>query len=488
MANSASLNKFFQSNADTLDGESSEYYLNYNNLINRPTIPTDVSDLTDTTSSIPSTLTDLTITDGSDGQVLTTDGSGGFTFTTIASASTPTLAQVTAAGATTSENVTFGGNLLVSGDLTISGTSTTVNTSNLAVDDSLIKLATGNESSDLVDIGFYGHYYNGSRAAHAGMFRDASDGKFKIFSDYGDGGDDDAATTIDTSDVNFTLGVVAAGSFEGDLTGDVTGNVSTASGNLQLDSATQIVEVRGDGSSIVGQVQLNCHVNSHGQIIASQPHSQAATNKLTLPGGTTIGNSDATLVSDTGTQTLTNKTITATNNTLSIAVQDLSDVTITSASENDYLQYDGSGFVNKTPVLFKTMCIDEDVNFSSFTEGTIFNTNPDINQGGFGVTSTEITVPEDGIYMCSFNFRLSSAIARVNVFASWGINNSNQGEYAASGYIRNSSGHDNSSLHYTTLFNLTANDTLSVFFQRESADGTTTLDGNTSTVSVVKVG
>ena len=71
------------------------------------------------------------------------------------------------------------------------------------------------------------------------------------------------------------------------------------------------------GSQVSGEIQLNCHVNTHGQKIAAQPHSQAATNKLTLPGGTTIGNADAVLVSDTGTQTLTNKTISGSSNTLS---------------------------------------------------------------------------------------------------------------------------------------------------------------------------
>lgn len=46
-------------------------------------IPTDLSDLTDTTGLIPETILDLGISDGTDGQVLTTDGAGGFTFTTV---------------------------------------------------------------------------------------------------------------------------------------------------------------------------------------------------------------------------------------------------------------------------------------------------------------------------------------------------------------------------------------------------------------------
>jgi len=46
-------------------------------------IPADLSDLTDTTNIIPTTLTDLSITDGTNGQVLTTDGEGTFSFTTV---------------------------------------------------------------------------------------------------------------------------------------------------------------------------------------------------------------------------------------------------------------------------------------------------------------------------------------------------------------------------------------------------------------------
>jgi hypothetical protein len=89
----------------------------------------------------------------------------------------------------------------------------------------------------------------------------------------------------------------------------LAGTAITASGNLVVQPFTNILEVKGDGAAVVGQLQLNCHVNSHGQKIASQPHSQSASNTLKLPGGTTIGNADAVLVSDTGTQTLSNKTL-----------------------------------------------------------------------------------------------------------------------------------------------------------------------------------
>ena len=47
-------------------------------------IPSDISDLTDTTGIIPNDLLDLGIEDGTDGQVLTTNGAGSFSFTSVA--------------------------------------------------------------------------------------------------------------------------------------------------------------------------------------------------------------------------------------------------------------------------------------------------------------------------------------------------------------------------------------------------------------------
>ena len=82
------------------------------------------------------------------------------------------------------------------------------------------------------------------------------------------------------------------------------GTTTTASGNLIVDPATQIVEIRGSGST-EGQIQLNCRQNSHGQKIIAQPHSEGVTNELLLP-----KNGNSTLVSEIATQTLTNKTLT----------------------------------------------------------------------------------------------------------------------------------------------------------------------------------
>ena len=96
------------------------------------------------------------------------------------------------------------------------------------------------------------------------------------------------------------------------LTSPVLGGTTTsASGNIVLSPATQIVEVKGNGSSVEGQIKLNCHANTHGQTLKAQPHSATVTNTMLLPLG-----ASSTLVSEVGTATLTNKTIAAASNTL----------------------------------------------------------------------------------------------------------------------------------------------------------------------------
>ena len=103
-----------------------------------------------------------------------------------------------------------------------------------------------------------------------------------------------------------------------DITNAATGNPPKLSAtgddsNIDLDleaKGTGHVTVRGNSNA--GAIQLNCENNSHGQILQSQPHSAAVTNTMLLPAG-----SSSTLVSLVSTDTLTNKTINASNNTLS---------------------------------------------------------------------------------------------------------------------------------------------------------------------------
>ena len=79
--------------------------------------------------------------------------------------------------------------------------------------------------------------------------------------------------------------------------------VTTSNRDLELaPNGTGKVVVKGNDNQ--GSIQFNCEANSHGQIVIAAPHSESASNTLTLP--STGGN--ARLVSTASTATLTNKT------------------------------------------------------------------------------------------------------------------------------------------------------------------------------------
>ena len=91
----------------------------------------------------------------------------------------------------------------------------------------------------------------------------------------------------------------------GDL--DMNGNDIVTTSNATIDLApngTGTVVVRGNTNS--GRIVFNCESNSHGQTLASQPHSASVTNVMLLPAG-----ADSTLVSLVSTDTLQNKTLTS---------------------------------------------------------------------------------------------------------------------------------------------------------------------------------
>ena len=148
-------------------------------------------------------------------------------------------------------NVTIGGNATISGNLTVSGTTTTVDSTTLSVSDPLIILASGNNSSDAVDIGLYGLYdTSGSQDLYGGLFRDASDsGKWKLFKD------NQAAptTTVDTSGTGYTVATLVANLEASSVTitgGSITGitDLLVADGGTGASSFTSNGIIYGNGS------------------------------------------------------------------------------------------------------------------------------------------------------------------------------------------------------------------------------------------------
>ena len=122
--------------------------------------------------------------------------------------------------------------------------------------------------------------------------------------------------------------------------------VTTSNANIDLaPNGTGKVVVKGNTNP--GTIVFNCESNSHGQTVKSQPHSASVTNTLTLPPG-----GDQEIVGTTATQTLTNKTIDASqlsgtvdNARLDAQLQDVAGLAVT---DGNFIVGDGSNFVAET--------------------------------------------------------------------------------------------------------------------------------------------
>ena len=100
-----------------------------------------------------------------------------------------------------SGNTTIAGSLQIDGDFTVSGDTVTISVSDLAVEDNIIYLNDGSTVTN-PDLGWVGNYNDGT-FAHAGFFRDATDGYFKPFKNYTP--EPSASAFIDTSHASFAL-------------------------------------------------------------------------------------------------------------------------------------------------------------------------------------------------------------------------------------------------------------------------------------------
>lgn len=75
------------------------------------------------------------------------------------------------------------GTTTFAGNVVFLGSNTEVSTTQLNVNDSLIQLANNN-TTDAVDIGFFGQYNQGVSNVHSGFYRDSSDDTWKLFRNY----------------------------------------------------------------------------------------------------------------------------------------------------------------------------------------------------------------------------------------------------------------------------------------------------------------
>ncbi len=160
-----------------------------------------------------------------------------------------------------------GANVTVAGNLTVSGTTTTVNSTTLSVTDPLIFVANDNTSTDAVDIGLFGVYdTTGSQDKYAGLFRDASDGKWKLFKDLQSA----PTTTVNTGGTGYTVATLVA-NLEGGTVSSLASAITVPNGGTGASSLTANGVLYGGGTSAIGATS----VGTAGQVLLSNGSGNA---------------------------------------------------------------------------------------------------------------------------------------------------------------------------------------------------------------------
>jgi hypothetical protein len=166
------------------------------------------------------------------------------------------------------DDVTINRNLTVTGDFYVLGNATTLNTATLTVADPLVKFGNTNPS-DSLDIGFFGQY-NSSGTKYAGLYRDHTDNKFKLFRDL----TVDPTTNV-VSSADYTIASLVANIVGGTVSG-LTANIlvgdggtgrgtftskgvlfGNATGALRVTSAGtygQVLQAGSDGTPVFGGI------------------------------------------------------------------------------------------------------------------------------------------------------------------------------------------------------------------------------------------
>jgi hypothetical protein len=104
-------------------------------------------------------------------------------------------AKASLAGAVFTGNVEVDGSLVVDGDFTVNGTNFSASATSITIEDNMLQLAHQN-AANTVDLGIVVGYNDGANK-HAGLVRDVSDAKWKLFK---------GVTTEPSTTVDFTQG------------------------------------------------------------------------------------------------------------------------------------------------------------------------------------------------------------------------------------------------------------------------------------------
>jgi len=190
---------------------------------------------------------DLTVTGNdiksSTATALTLDGAD----VAVAGDLTVTGNDIKSSGGTTALSLS-GANVTVAGNLTVSGTTTTVNSTTLTVTDPLVFVGNDNNATDAVDIGLFGMYdTSGTQDLYSGIFRDATDGKWRLFKD----SQSAPTTTVNTAATGYTIATLVA-NLEGGTISSLASAISVPNGGTGAATFTANGVMFGNGTSALG--------------------------------------------------------------------------------------------------------------------------------------------------------------------------------------------------------------------------------------------
>ena len=291
---------------------------------------------------------------GSSAQIVLANSTGVATYTAVSGDITITNAGVTALAS----NITISNNLTVTGDLTVSGNTTTLNTANLNVEDSFILLNSGVTGSPTLDSGL--EVERGTSTNVFIRWNETTD-KWQFTNDgstYNDLGSGGGATNSLTAPVSPAAGALW---FKTD-TAQTFVYYDSYWVEVGASGMAAMVSDTAPSSPIAGQIWFNSgnggtyvYYSSAWTEIGAVPIN-ALLNTIDAKGDLIVGTADNTagkLSAGTDGYFLKANSSTATGLAWAAiptinALDDVGDVTITSASSGQVLQWNGSAWINAT--------------------------------------------------------------------------------------------------------------------------------------------